>query len=190
MGIEVMRGLELWRPRVYNEWEALRAGAWYGAAGTNTYQVSANRLYAAYVAVPRDVSIDRIGVSVHTGDADKSVRLGIYEDADRDGYPDRLVLDSGTVEVAEAGEKDLVIAQHLYAGSYYVAFLGDGAPALYANTAPRTRTPLGMITAKPSLYTQTWWVDVDYGALPHTFPAGAAADYREYQAGIRVAVVW
>lgn len=190
MGIEAVKGLELWRPRVYNEWEAIREGAWYGAAGSNTCQLSANRLYAAYVYVPRDMSIDRIGVSVYAEDEGSVMRLGLYVDADRDGYPDTLVLDAGIVDVSVAGEKEVVIAQHLCAGSYYVAFLGDGAPALYANTAPRTRTPLGMITARPSLYTQTWWVDVDYGALPETFPTGGAADYREYQVGMRVAGVW
>ncbi len=189
MGIQIHNGLELWRSRVYNEGEALRAGAWYGAAGSNTHTLAANRLYGAYLAVPRDVVVDRIGCSVYTADNEKIVRLGIYEDRDRDGYPDCLVLDAGVVDISAAGDKEITIGEALGAGSYYIAFLSDGAPALYANTAPRTRTPVGMIQAKPSLYTHTWWIDHACGPLPDPFPGSAVADYREYQVGIRVACV-
>ncbi len=189
MGTDIHRGLELWQPRVYNEWEALRAGAWFGAAGSNTHQLSADRLYAAYVAAPRDVVVDRVGVSVYAADSGKTLWLGLYADDDRDGCPDRLVLDAGTVDVSTAGDKEIAVDVQLHAGSYYIAFLGDGTPQLSANTAPRTRTPLGMIAAKPSLYVQTWWVNRDAGPLPELFPSGVTADYREYQVAMRVACV-
>ncbi len=67
MGIDIREGIELWQPRVFNEWQAVRPGSYYGGAGSNVQNISSNRLYATYLAIPRAVTVDRIGCGHQRG---------------------------------------------------------------------------------------------------------------------------
>jgi len=186
MGIEVHEGIELWRPRVFNEWQTMRLNSYFGGAGSNTQQVPANRMYATYLALPRPVTIDRIGASVYEGAENAHLRLGIYRDDDLDTYPESLVVDAGEVEAVTAGEKAISIDLHLPAGIYFLAFVSDGLPRLWLSAEPRWRSPLGQ-GETPGYYATAWQVSTQpYGPLPDPFPSGALAMNDEWQVAVRV----
>jgi len=187
MGIEVHEGLELWRPRVFNEWQAVRPNSYYGGAGSNTQQITANRLYATYLALPRGVRLDRIAVSVYEGVESGHLRLGIYRDDNLDTYPESLVLDAGAVDASTSGEKAVSIGLHLEPGIYFLTFVSDATPKLWLNADPRWRCPMGQ-GASLSYWHNVWQVNSHaYGPLPDPFPSGAAGVNDEWQIAVRVA---
>ncbi|MCK9355817.1 MAG: hypothetical protein M0R22_01525 [Dehalococcoidia bacterium] len=187
MGIEVHEGLELWRPRIFNEWQAVRTGSYYGGTGSNTQQIANNRLYATYLAVARGVTVDRIGTTVYEAAAEGHLRMGIYRDDDLDAYPESLVLDAGAVDVSTTGEKAVSIDLHLPAGIYFLAFVSDAMPKLWLNSDPRWRCPIGQ-GAAVGYYCNAWQVNSHaYGALPDPFPSGALGMNDEWQIAVRVA---
>jgi len=189
MGIELHEGLELWRPRVFNEWQAVRPNSYYGGAGSNTQQIANNRLYATYLAVARDVTLDRIGVTVYEAAAEGHLRLGIYRDDNLDTYPESLVLDAGVVDVSTTGEKAASIDLCLPAGIYFLAFVSDAVPKLWLNADPRWRCPMGQ-GASVGYWHNAWQVNSHaYGPLPDTFPSGASGVNDEWQIAVRVAAV-
>ena len=174
MGIEIHDGIELWKTRIFDPWQVMVTGSYYGLCqGTNTSALTADKLYGQYFPLPRGATFDRIGIDVHTGAAGKSVRLGIYKDDDLDGYPEGLVLDAGVVDVATSGEKVININQHLEPGLYFLAFISDGAPTLWLTQTPAYPSPLGLggTIAYPVLVYEK--AAAGYGSLPDTFPSGA-----------------
>ena len=173
MGIESHDGIDLWKPRLFNPEVVMRPGSYYGMWGTNAFSTGADYLVGQYWPLFRGATFDRIGISVQTAEADKSMRLGIYADADLDGYPDQLVLDAGVVSLGATGVKTVTIDQHLPAGLYFLALLGNSASALlWMEDVPKYYSPLGTGSA-PGLPTFAWKVQQDYGALPDPFPSGA-----------------
>ena len=173
MGIEIHDGIDLWKVRLFNPEAMLRAGRYYGVTGANAYGVGTDYLVGQMWPLYRGATFDRIGISVQTAEADKSMRLGIYADDDVDGYPDRLVLDAGVVSLATTGVKAVTIDQHLPAGMYFLAMLTDAAGALLWTADVVTRwSPLG--AGDVTLQSTAWKVAQEYGALPDPFPAGAA----------------
>lgn len=186
MAIDTHEGIELWRPRIFDEWQLAKAGAFIGGAGSNTAALVANRLYATYLHVPRGMTVDRIGLTVYEAAAG-AIRLGIYRDSDLDGELEELVLDAGTVDCGTTGEKLITITQHLEPGIYGLAFVSNATPKLWANSDPRWRCPLGQQGAGIGYYGTGWWVALDYGDLPATFPAGQATVNDEWQVAVRVA---
>jgi len=111
---------------------------------------------------------------VQAEDEGKHIRLGIYADDNLDGYPDRLVLDAGVVDLDTTGVKTIAIDQHLPAGLYFLALLTDSAGVkLWMENTPLGWSPLGS-GSSPGLPCFTWKAAYSYGALPATFPAGAA----------------
>ena len=158
MGIEIHDGIELWTVRLFHPQAILRPGMYYGMWGTNAYSTGANVLVGQYWPLFRGATFDRIAVSVQTADAGKSMRLGIYADDDLDGYPDRLVLDAGVVDLGSTGVKAITIDQHLSAGLYYLAMLGDsGSALLWMEDVPKYWSPLGL-GSEPGLPPFAWRV--------------------------------
>jgi len=189
MGIDIHQGIELWRPRMFNEWQAVRPGSYYGGAGSNTQSIYANRLYATYLAVPRGVMVDRIGVVINEAAVGGSLRMGIYRDDNLDTYPDSLVLDAGAIDVGTTGEKTIEMSQHLEGGIYFLAFISDATPKLWLQADPRWRCPMGQ-GAAVGYYANVWQVNSHaYGPLPDPFPAGAVGVNDEWQIAVRVASV-
>ncbi len=175
MGIEIHDGIELWKTRIFDPWQVMVPGNYYGGSqGTNTGAITADKLYGQYFPLPRGATFDRIGIDVSVEAAGKHVRLGIYRDDDLDGYPDSLVLDAGVVDVATSGEKVISIDQHLESGLYFLAFISDGAPTLWLIASPLWPSPLGLgagIAYPCFVYEKT---GVGYGALPDPFAAGGS----------------
>lgn len=173
MGIEIHDGIELWKPRIFDPFQIMVPDRYYGLGqGTNTASLTADRLYGQYFPLPRGATFDRIGIDVHTGAADKHVRLGIYKDDDLDGYPESLVLDAGVVDVATSGEKTVIINQHLEAGLYFLAFISDGAPTLWLTQTPAHPSPLGLGDTIALPVFAYYKSAVGYGALPDPFTSG------------------
>ena len=93
--------------------------------------VSLGDLYFSPIFVPEQTTFDRIAVGVNAGGGGGSkVRLGIYNWSD--GAPAALVLDAGTVNVVGTGDKEIVIAQQLDRGYYFLAAVSNAAPQLFA----------------------------------------------------------
>jgi len=190
MGIDIHEGIELWRPRMFNEWLALRPGSYHGGTGSNTASIVANRLYATYLVIPRAVTVDRIGLTVYEAAEGAHLRLGIYRDDNLDAYPESLVLDAGVVGGDTTGEKTITIDQHLPAGIYFLAFVADGTPKLWLQADPRWRCPMGQVGTGIGYYGNVWQVNSQaYGVLPNPFPTGAASINDEWQIAVRVASV-
>jgi hypothetical protein len=84
-------------------------------------------LYYIPIFVAEDHTYIRIGVNVTAGVAGL-IRLGIYNWAA--GLPDTLLLDAGTVNPAGLGIAEVVIAQLLARGYYFLAGVGNVAPTL------------------------------------------------------------
>ena len=189
MGIDIHEGIELWQPRVFNEWQAVRPGSYYGGAGSNVQNISSRRLYATYLAVPRAVTVDRIGVVINEAAVGGNLRMGVYRDDNLDTYPESLVLDAGVVETGTTGEKTVEIGLHLAAGIYFLAFVSDATPKLWLQADPRWRCPMGQ-GAAVGYYANVWQVNsYAYGELPDPFPAGASGVNDEWQIALRVATV-
>ena len=175
MGIEIHDGIELWKLRIFDPWQVMVPGHYYGLCqGTNTSVLDVDKLYGQYFALPRGATFDRIGIDVHTGAADKHVRLGIYKDDDLDGYPESLVLDAGVVDVATSGEKTIIIDQHLEPGLYFLAFISDGTPTLWLTSTPGYPSPLGLGSTIAYPVFVYYKSAVGYGALPDPFTAGGS----------------
>lgn len=88
------------------------------------------RMYYCPIFVDELTTYIRIGIYVDTAAAaGKKVRLGIYEWDD--GVPGDLILDAGTVDVDTTGAKEIVIAQALLRGAYFLAAVTDGVPKVF-----------------------------------------------------------
>lgn len=144
------------------------------AAGhmTGNNSLVANTLYAAFLYIPRKITVDRLAVEVATAAAGKSIRLGIYHDGDN-LYPGSLALDAGAVATDTTGIKTAVVDQQLLPGRYWAVVLSDGTPAVYGdNLHPN---PLGIpATDFHSAAHRGWAVAQTYGALPAAFPTGGS----------------
>lgn len=191
MGIEVHNGIELWRPALFDPRQILIAGTYYGMNGTSADPPGADVLIAQYFPVYRSATFDRIGCDVQTaGAAGAKARLGIYRDADLDGYPDVLVLDAGEVDCTTDGDKVITIDQHLKAGLYFVAVIhNDATTKMWYDKVPLTPNPLGIgtdIGYQAWLYRKT---GVSYGVLPATFPLGADPYNDAWALAMRVGAV-
>ncbi len=94
----------------------------------------ADRLYYVPIFVPEQTIYDRIGVEMtDNGGVGSVFRMGIYKWSA--GVPGALVLDAGTVDAASNGQKLITISQELPRGYYYIAYISDGDPKMWACNA-------------------------------------------------------
>jgi len=104
------------------------APGWCWQSGVNQL-VTANRIYYMPIYVPESVSYDRIGFNCAVGDGAAGLAdLRIF--AWTAGVPGALVLSAGTVSTNAAAAKEIVIAQTLTQGLYFLAIMVDQAPQL------------------------------------------------------------
>jgi len=88
-----------------------------GALGTVS---PSTNTYVVPIVVPNQVIVTSIGVEVSSaGGAGSLFRLAIY--TDKNGRPDELVIDAGTVVADATGYQSAVISQVLKAGPYWLA---------------------------------------------------------------------
>ena len=103
---------------------------WYFDALTGI-AVAANRIYYTPIYVSESVSYDRIGINVTVGDgAGGLADLRIFEwDT---GVPGDLILSAGTVSTNAAAAVEIIIAQSLGPGLYFLAIRCDNTPTISA----------------------------------------------------------
>lgn len=114
--------------------QELRTGYYFNPwpiRSRTTQALVADQLYLMPFIVPRDLTIDRLGMRVSAGDAGKIARLGIYKNG-VNLYPGDLVIDAGTVDVSAAAGVAATIDQALTKGLYWIALVSDGTPTIYA----------------------------------------------------------
>jgi len=105
------------------------APGWAWTAEDFVGVVTLNRIYYMPVYVEEDTTYIRIGIYVQAGSGDESLAdLRIFEWSD--GVPVALVLSCGTVANHPAGAKEIVIAQLLPRGYYFLAVRCAGTPVL------------------------------------------------------------
>jgi len=116
-------------------------------------------------------AFDRIGITVSTGAASSTVRLGIYNDSS--ALPGTVLLDAGTIDASTTGDKTITITQTLTRGRWWIVGVAQGgAPTL--NTVTGVNPHVGKPTAGASGHNIAYHVTGVTGALPSPF--GTPAD--------------
>ena len=161
---------------IFSPGEKLRTGQYlaeilHSHYNLGTLALVADTLYAVPFVVYRDLTVDRIGVTVTGFDAGTNIRLGIYEDG-TNIYPGALVLDAGVVSSASNALVVITISQALTKGLYHLALVSDGTPTIRVNQQGLTQ--LGGTTSAPQTNNDGWTVAFTYAALPNPFTAGGA----------------
>jgi len=155
-----------------------RSGQWFSTPFVEaniTDSHGAGILNAMPIWIPRDLTIDKIGCWVVTGNAGTVARIGIYNDNGQ-GFPGTVLLDAGTFSGTTAGAKEIDINQAVSKGLYWLGFLGEVGPI---NVSGWTGTT-GLVSDADladlvvgdggSCYRKS---AVAAGALPTPFPADA-----------------
>lgn len=142
--------------------------------------LSANYLYASAYPITIEMTFDRIGIFVWTSGTGVS-RLGIYDD---DGlYPGSLVLDAGTVDVSGSGWLEIIMDQTLTPGLYWLVVHPSGGHQIDSFAEDVGPSVLGFDPRNSVKH--RWQVAQAYGALPATFPGGAALAERFVDVALR-----
>lgn len=158
----------------WSSWRLAGSQDIQGAIGT---AITVNFLRAVPIVAPRaQVNATSIGWEVTTGGAGNG-RIGLYTNKGDDNlYPDQLLVDSGSISLTPAAVKSVTgLTIALTPGQlYWLVHVHDTARATRCLTAPTD--VLGHANdATGNQYVQLR-VAFTYGALPQTFPAGAAPD--------------
>ena len=148
----------------------------------STQVVTANRLVATVMVVPRAMTLSQLVIDVTAAAAGKIARLGIYS-VGANLYPGSLILDAGTVALDTTGLKTLQISggQVLGKGIYFLAVISDGAPTLRSYQA--AWSPLGSSTSALSALTiSVYKENENSAALADPFPSPDAEWTKGYGA--------
>jgi hypothetical protein len=136
-----------------------------------------NQMYLMPFFVSETTTFDRIGITVSSGIASNTARLGIYAD-DGHGRPTgAALLDAGTVDTSAAASVEATISYQLTPGLYWVAMATQGGAS--GATVAQCVTPSLQVGAGSlangitgrSAYSQTGVT----GALPTYSASGAVA---------------
>lgn len=94
--------------------------------------------YAVPIFIPKDCTLDTIGVQVSTLLASTAIRLGIYDASPTTGLPANRLLDAGTVVGTSVGVKTIAISQAVTAGVYWLVAKSDLAAnaTIYTHNTP------------------------------------------------------
>lgn len=167
-------------PGATEAWTSLAVQS--STAALSTLAVALNTLYAVPL-LARGRSIDRMAWEVTTGGALGSVgRMGLYRSIGaRNLYPGALIVDGGEVDTTVVRVNRHVISVPLLPDRlYWAVFLfGTAAATVRAATQDTVANiqPWGINGAAATLSTvcrNALTLAQAYGALPATFPAGAA----------------
>jgi len=151
--------------------------------------VPANTLHADPYPVFRRMRFDRIGLYVAgAGAAGARMRLGIYKDTGQ-VYPGELVVDAGEVAADTVGNKELTIDATLEPGLYWLAHNAND-PTIDVPLSLRWIPVAGMRFADTRWLRGCYYISQTYGALPPTYPTGAADHDLMLRIMLRVAEVF
>ncbi len=172
-----------------NPFQLLTIGNYYhsqycvGYTGSGV-ALTADKIYAVPFLVARPVSWDRIALRVQAaGAGGTKIRMGLYND-NGSLYPGSPYDDAGTVDVDTTGVKEITIAYSLPRGLYWLVFISDGTPSIYAIGTTSIIDILGF--SNPSGGRVGYEKAATYGTLPDPFPASATASYYAWLIGMRV----
>ncbi|MCK6470879.1 MAG: hypothetical protein L6R28_03955 [Planctomycetes bacterium] len=129
----------------------------------------ADILTATPLVIPKEVTLDQIGIRVATPGTATLSRLGIYAD-DGNVYPGALLLDAGTVDVSTAGFKALDISLSLSPGLYWLATLHNGGVTLKVSTPANQVNVMGHDPVVASQAFSRIDAAMPFGSLPDPFP--------------------
>ena len=161
----------------HEDWIIL-ANLFANAPSTNTFTI--NVLHAVPFVSGGGMDLDRLAFEVTITAANSKARCGIYTCVSEDNlYPDTLVVDGGehdTSAVGGVGVKASTIATVLKPNTvYFVAYLcGTAAPRIRVSNGAGQTNLLGYSSAMGAVSNVRLTVAQAYGALPTTFPSGAA----------------
>lgn len=131
--------------------------------------VPVNAIDALSFIVPVSQNFDRIAIRVTTAVAG-NCRLGIYAD-NEDIYPGALILDAGEVNTGTTGVKEIIIAQNLTPGLYWLARLFSAQPYIKGVPEASIIPIIGMDASLSGRPAVGWRKNYTYGVLPNPFPA-------------------
>lgn len=140
-------------------------------------ELSGDTIYAVPIILPKQVSVDYIGVYATTAQTGKYVKLGIYTD-DGNVYPNALVSgsDSGALSMTGTGVKGATISCTIGPGLYWLCVLTDSTSGVLrainvGGTMPILgyTSSLGTAIANMVLQTSTY-----SSGLPATYPASGS----------------
>lgn len=139
--------------------------------GLTTATVVNELVYFVPFVLGRTLTLDRMGVEVTSaGETNSVVRLGVYRD--KNGLPDSLIVDAGTVAADSTGTKAITaIGQEVEARVLWLAAVAQGAattpPDLRGTNDPNDRVA-SQGTASVSGSAVAYRMDSVSGALPAT----------------------
>lgn len=151
----------------YQRWYTMPINA---LAMTVSGALTANRIYAHPFVVPKDITLDRIGVCVTTIVASGKLRLGIYDSLN--GLPNAKILDAGEVVTTTTGVKTIIINKTLLGGNLYWLVAASNS-ATHAFRVPALGGTINIMGVDVTLGTMVMthnWAGFVYGILPATFP--------------------
>ncbi len=157
-------GLEIWYPLGANS-----------TNGSGTGAVAANVMYALPFVVGRTGTLDRVAFNV-TGAIVGNGRVGIYDSvAEYNIYPNALQVDGGSISTGTSGVKSTAISVTLAGGKlYWAVYVGSAAATLRVTSSGTCGLLLGMDNGLGAGPNRSLTVAQTFGALPSTFPGGAA----------------
>jgi len=160
----------------------------YSETGTSSTTQTANTMRGHTCFIPPGATIDRLSFEVTTAVAGNA-RVGIYAmKSDTNIYPGALLVDGGEFSTGTTGHKIATVSAVANDGWYWFVYHGSAA-AIIRTPARSNYMFLGTaIGATPGTTGQGHGLDVSrtYGALPATFPAGAALITTSSIAGVQI----
>jgi hypothetical protein len=165
---------------------------WYGAPADGTALTTALLTTTATIRVlpfvaQKVMTIDAMSVSVQTTAANSSVRLALYNDSGR-GYPDKLIVDAGTVATTATGQRSIcasgctttgsgTLPATIQPGLYWIALNNNSIAVTLRGYAVANMNPVsGFPVSYTTLRNVGWQVtSTPQGAFATTFPTAATA---------------
>lgn len=162
------------------EWAAIflrqRTGVTVGSNLVMGYGGSAamgqNNLWACPFIIPSRANITRVAAYCQTaGTVAARARIGLYDD-DGNRYPNDLIVDGGEVDCSAVGLKEATVDEDVDPGVYWIVLNWNEAAIAWYHVQTRS---FYLISGGLDNHLG-WQVALAYGALPATFPGGAAAN--------------
>lgn len=154
--------------------------------GLNNAQLGTiGRVLLTPFQVPRTVTLRAVGFICTTLSAGTTARLGIYNSLNNIPDGQSLVVDIGTVSMANVGRVELATNQQLNKGQYFLALETENAVQAFTRCA----TVAYAITIMPTKWFGCYYDLGAYGVLSNPCPVTTASGIAAHQSYVVVASV-